>query len=115
MDEFNSEVFVANRDGSNLENLTNSPSFDGWPAWSPDGKRIAFASNRRSSYQIYVMDADGANVSLVASNEGRSTAPAWSPDGGTLLFPLCHGVDYGVDCQILSAKIPPPASASALP
>jgi Tol biopolymer transport system component len=52
----NSEVFVADGDGSNPRNLTNNPFFDGWPAWSPDGRKIAFASNRRShGYQIFVM------------------------------------------------------------
>ena len=57
-----SEVFVADRDGSNPRNLTNNPFFDGWPAWSPDGSKIAFASNRRGhGYQIFVMDADGAD------------------------------------------------------
>ncbi len=45
--EENSEVFVAGGDGSNARNLTNNPFFDGWPAWSPDGSKIAFASNRR--------------------------------------------------------------------
>ena len=37
--ETNSEVFVANADGSDARNLTNDPAFDGWPAWSPDGRR----------------------------------------------------------------------------
>jgi TolB protein len=103
--EGNSEVFVANADGSNPRNLSNNPFFDGWPAWSPDGKKIAFASNRRGhGYQIFVMDADGANVRLIANTEGRGTAPRWSPDGKTIYFTNCVEKDYGTDCEILMAS-----------
>ena len=99
--EENSEVFVANADGSNPRNLTNNPFFDGWPAWSPDGKKIAFASNRRShGYQIFVMDADGTIVRLIANTEGRGTAPRWSPDGKMIYFTNCVEKDYGTDCEI---------------
>src|SRR5438105_875281 len=101
----NSEVFLANGDGSNQRNLTNNPFFDGWPAWSPDGKKIAFASNRRGhGYQIFVMGADGANVRLVANTEGRGTAPRWSPDGKTIYFTNCVEKDYGTDCEILMVR-----------
>jgi TolB protein len=106
--EGNSEVFVANADGSNQRNLSNNPFFDGWPAWSPDGKKIAFASNRRShGYQIFVMDADGANVRLIANTEGRATAPRWSPDGKIIYFTNCAEKDYGTDCEILIASSEP--------
>jgi TolB protein len=104
----NSEVFVANADGSNPRNLTNNPFFDGWPAWSPDGRKIAFASNRRGhGYQIFVMDADGANVRLVANTEGRGTAPRWSPDGKTIYFTNCVEKDYGTDCEIFMVRSEP--------
>ena len=104
----NSEVFLANSDGSNLRNLTNNPFFDGWPAWSPDGKQIAFASNRRGhGYQIFVMNADGTNVHLVANTEGRGTAPRWSPDGKVIYFTNCMEKDYGPDCEILIARLTP--------
>lgn len=86
MIETNSEVFIANIDGTGIRNLTNHPAFDGWPAWSPDGRRIAFASNRNSAYQVFVMDADGSNVKLVANTEGRATAPQWSKDGRFIYF-----------------------------
>jgi len=106
--EENSEVFLANADGSNPRNLSNNPFFDGWPAWSPDGKKIAFASNRRShGYQIFVMDADGANVRLIANTEGRGTAPRWSPDGKTIYFTNCVEKDYGTDCEILMVRSEP--------
>src|SRR5207248_1063601 len=88
--EENSEVYLANADGSNLRNLTNNPFFDGWPAWSPDGKQIAFASNRRGhGYQIFVMNADGSGAKLVANTEGRGTAPRWSPEGKAIYFTNC--------------------------
>lgn len=102
--EMNSEVFIANADGTGARNLTNHPAFDGWPAWSPDGTRIAFASNRNSSYQIFIMNPDGADVRLLANTEGRATAPQWGRDGARIYFPICKNVDFGYDCEIFAAR-----------
>jgi TolB protein len=102
--EMNSEVFVANADGSQARNLTNHPAFDGWPAWSPVGHRIAFASNRNSNYQIFVMNEDGTDVRLLANTEGRATAPQWGRDGKTIYFSICRKVDFGSDCEIFVAR-----------
>jgi TolB protein len=106
--ELNSEVFLANSDGSDARNLTNHPAFDGWPSWSPDGNQIAFASNRNSSYQIFVMKPDGTDVLLVANTEGRATAPVWSRDGATIYFSNCRNVAFGHDCEIFAAPSHPP-------
>jgi TolB protein len=112
----NSEVFVANSDGSRQTNLTNHPAFDGWPSWSPDGTKIAFASNRNSSYQIFRMNADGTGVQLIANTEGRVTGPRCSTDGKMIYFSNCRGVDWGADCQIFAAeleeKVPGPSTSA---
>jgi TolB protein len=60
------------------------------PAYSPDGRRVAFESTRSGRPQIYLMDADGANQRALVPSDGASTgpsfAPAWSPDGQRIAF-----------------------------
>lgn len=102
--DMNSEVFVADADGTNLKNLTNHFSYEGWPAWSPDSRRIAFAGNRNSAYQIFLMDADGSNVRLLAATEGRGTAPKWAPDGRALFFTVCRNSQEYHGCEIMVAR-----------
>ena len=80
------EIYGIDPDGSNLKNLTNHPSSDHSPAWSPDGKRIAFVRFR----DLYVMNADGSNQILLAKNTYNDPqldfTPAWSPDGSKIAF-----------------------------
>src|SRR2546425_9622041 len=66
---------------SPIRQLTNTSASNLRPAWSPDGKRIAFQSNRDGAYHIYAMDPDGANVRQMSSGENDDRHPAWSPDG----------------------------------
>jgi Tol biopolymer transport system component/DNA-binding winged helix-turn-helix (wHTH) protein len=63
----------------------NSTRLDHVPQYSPDGKRIAFASDRSGSNEIWLCDADGSNVMKLTSFGGPYVAnPAWSPDGGRI-------------------------------
>ena len=55
---------------------------DGWdrdPAWSPDGTRIAFTSERDGDFKIYTMRDDGTDVRQLTVNDARDEMPAWSP------------------------------------
>jgi len=56
------------------------------PAWSPDGKKIAFTSNRDGHSEIYIMDNNGKNVKKITNNRWYDGSPAWSPDGTKLVY-----------------------------
>src|SRR5262249_29899631 len=71
---------------STLVRLTNNNAMDRGPAWSPDGSKIAFFSNRDGMDEIYVMDADGSNVKRLTNNLADDDNPEWSPDGRKILF-----------------------------
>lgn len=66
--------------------LTNHIAIDGYPAYSPDGNKIAFSSNRDGLPAIYVMNADGSDVRKLTNSLPNSSAPAWSSDGTKLYF-----------------------------
>jgi len=69
-----------NKDGSNLTQLTSGTQEDWAPVWSPDGKYIAFASNRPGKSDIFKMKVDGTDpVNLTNTQEASEWALAWSP------------------------------------
>ena len=56
------------------------------PQYSPDGKRVAFSSNRSGQMEIWVCDQDGGNLVQLTHFETHSGSPRWSPDGGSIAF-----------------------------
>jgi TolB protein len=84
----NSEIFITKLDGSGSTNLSDSPAYDGWPSWSPDGRWLVFVSNRGESPnvgQIYVVRPDGRDLKRLT--QGMSKAqPRIGPDGKHLYF-----------------------------
>ncbi|MFN8489909.1 MAG: hypothetical protein U0350_20150 [Caldilineaceae bacterium] len=87
------DIFRLDVTSGALVNLTtDSPKFDTLPTWSPDGKQIAFVSDRtnptRGSDSIWVMGADGKSPRELTTKARawENTKPAWSPDGKQLAF-----------------------------
>jgi Tol biopolymer transport system component len=73
--------------GDNLRRLTDNDAVDSQPSWSPDGRKLAFHSNRDGNSEIYVMDADGGGeVVRLTVNGAIDQLPHLSPDGRTVAF-----------------------------
>jgi TolB protein len=83
----NGDIFTVNPDGSGLSQLTNDPDSETQPAWSPDGRYIAYVrtSSQTGQSTLYRMNADGSGASAVFQGYGIGE-PAWSPDAQKIAF-----------------------------
>ena len=91
------DIYTMNPNGTGLVRLTDGfrttpPSYSIQPAWSPDGKKIAFVTDRGSPgpgvglMEIYVMNVDGTGVARLTDNSANDWHPSWSPDGTRIAF-----------------------------
>jgi len=78
------DIHAVNPDGSGDRTLTDDPTYDASPAWSPDGESIAFNSERAGASDTYVMRSDGSSPTKVGDIAGDDGGASWSPDGKQL-------------------------------
>lgn len=72
--------------GGTAMRLTSQPSYESEPVWSPDGKSIAFASDRTGGTDIYIMSSNGGSATRLTTNSAAETPEAFTPDGKYVLF-----------------------------
>ncbi|MBB6442455.1 TolB family protein [Phycisphaera mikurensis] len=72
--------------GTSVTQLTDDPANDVMPAVSPDGRRIAFASDRSGTWDLYLMDAGGGRAVKLTDDDGHNVHPSFSPDGQRLVY-----------------------------
>jgi Tol biopolymer transport system component len=90
------DIYTVRPDGSALRRLTftataTAGGLDATPVWSPDGRRIAYASQQAGSWDIWVMNADGSGKHRVTFSDWGEADPTWSPDGLWIAFTSDRG------------------------
>jgi Tol biopolymer transport system component len=111
----NTDVFVADADGTDERRLTDDPANDIGAGWSPDGSKILFSSDRDrnggclfhdcTGYapEIYVMDADGSDEERLTRSPASEGGGSWSPDGTRIVFSRIPDEDDDYDLFVMNA------------
>lgn len=93
------QIYTVTLPGNEVEQLTGLTPLEGenvGPRWSPDGNRLAFASDRDGDWDIYTMAPDGSDVVKLSDRQGDQTSPAWSPNGLRIAFIQSEGRTNGI-------------------
>ena len=97
---YKGDIYKVSAKGGTATQLTTQDSYECTPIWSPDGQRIAFASDRYGNFDLFVMPSSGGNAQRLTTNSAGEIPSAFTPDGKYILF---------------SASIQDPASSALFP
>lgn len=98
------QLFVVNRNGSDLHQVSNLPAIRGRSDWSADGQFIVTYSGPAWNREVYIMNADGSNARQLTPRGGNSQGASFSPDGKWVVFTAYfdnYGDDHGCEIYII--------------
>lgn len=84
--QYAGDIYVSNKDGSNVRRLTTDQGDEQTPSVSPDGKTVAFSANYNGNYDVYTMSVDGGSPTRLTYHPGGDTVTGWTPDGSSVTF-----------------------------
>ena len=101
---YKGDIYTVPTTGGTATRLTTLPSYEQEPVWSPDGKSIAFASDRHGSHDVFIMPANGGTATRLTYNSGSEIPQAFSPDGKNVLY-TGHIQDPASSIQFPTARM----------
>jgi len=99
------DIWVANRDGSDPQRLTSSPTEENSPLFSPDGSQIAFAASYENNRDVYVIPISGGQPRRLTWHPGTDTPTGWTADGGAVTLVSARETDHGRSGQLYHASV----------
>ena len=100
------DLYIKSIGSRSVTQLTQDQGNDVMPALSPDGQRVAFASDRQGSYHLYLMGISGGQAIQLTAGQQTDLHPTWSPDGSRLAFCRMGGQSGRWELWVLSIKNP---------
>jgi tricorn protease len=88
------DIWTADENGQSVQRLTVNRARDAYPRFSPDGKLIAFSSDRNGNLDVFIIPASGGTPKQLTSHSADDTVLGWSPDGRGVLFSSQRGEDF---------------------
>ena len=83
---YKGDVYVVNAQGGKALQITTNAAYDGDPIWSPDGKQLAFSTDRNGNFDVYLVSAEGGVAKRITTNSATEIPLAFSPDGKEIYF-----------------------------
>jgi tricorn protease len=98
------DIWTADESGKNVQRITAHAGRDAYPRFSPDGRWIAFSSDRNGNLDVYVIPAEGGTPKQLTSHSAEDSVLGWSPDSKDILFSSQRNEDFMAKLYLVSAE-----------